>query len=535
MTLKLTAASFLACLKRSKLIESNRLERLLSTFRDRGVDLDDAKALSRAFVQTDALTEWQASKLEQGRYKGFFLGRYRLQRLLSTGETSAVYLAHHLFMNRQCAIKVLPGHRVKDTSYLGRFYREAEAVASLDHQNIVRAYDIGCQDENGTDLHYLVLQYVEGKTLEQLVVQSGPLPLPLIVDLIRQAAEGLAHAHASGLVHRDIKPANLLITPDNTLKLVDLGLARFFKATEEESLTVKHDEKVLGTADYLAPEQAVDSHQVDERADIYALGCTLYYSLTGHPPFCDGTLVQRLLAHQTRQPPSVKRDRPDTPDAIITILNRMMAKKPEDRYQTAQEVADVLAAWLVSHADSTWRKRNWNLVLANKPAETSPSPPQSNSDRQEPTTTQSSETQTQSSGRKPRRTSSSDHATKPDSPRKHPAKRSAATSKPDSNLASERKRPRSNSNSNTSIANPTIQIRKTETRTKTQPHRRLTSPYIVGVVLLLAATALGYWQWLNRQDSSRTEQANSAQIDLTKRSPSVVIEPLDDSEIRGGD
>lgn len=526
MTLKLTAASFMACLKRSELIEAKRLDSLMASFQKQGVDLNDTQALSDALIQADALTEWQASKLQQGRYKGFFLGRYRLLRLLSTGETSAVYLAKHLFMNRMCAIKVLPGHRVKDTSYLARFYREAEAVASLDHQNIVRAYDIGCQEDNGADLHYLILQYVDGQNLEQLVLKSKPLPLPRIIDLIRQAAEGLAHAHASGLIHRDIKPANLLITPDHTLKLVDLGLARFFKATEEESLTVKHDEKVLGTADYLAPEQAVDSHQVDERADIYALGCTLYFALTGHPPFRDGTLVQRLLAHQTRQPPSVKQKRPDTPDEIVTILNRMMAKKREGRYQSAKEVADILGRWLVQHGDSTWREQHWNLVIANKPTDkATPSQP-INSHVVEGATTKTASSSQPSSSQKATAANKA-IARKSAKPKKQPANQA-------SNQPSRRVSQRS-TNSTTPASMPQLNLKperisKRVTKSRPRSHRAV----LVLAGLLFGAIAIGLWQWSVYGSHSAAEQVNSTPFEPIQPETSMTIEPLDDSEIRGG-
>ncbi|HCS52845.1 MAG TPA: serine/threonine protein kinase, partial [Planctomycetaceae bacterium] len=209
--------------------------------------------------------------------------------LLGRGEMSAVYMAEHIAMQRKCAIKVLPANRVKDTSYLGRFQREARAVATLDHPNIVRAYDVDQQNEGGAEIHFLVMEYVEGQSIEKLVNSKGPMPFVEIADIIRQAAEGLFHAHNAGLVHRDIKPGNLLVSQNGTVKLLDLGLARFFKEDGEESLTIKHDEKVLGTADYLAPEQAVDSHNVDQRGDIYSLGCTFYFALTGHPPFTDGT------------------------------------------------------------------------------------------------------------------------------------------------------------------------------------------------------------------------------------------------------
>ena len=185
-----------------------------------------------------------------------------------------------------------------------------------------------------------------------MVKSDGPMSYVAAADYIRQAAEGLAHAHQSGLIHRDVKPANLLVDQKNVVKILDLGLARF---TDEDkaSLTLAFDENVLGTADYLAPEQAIDSHGVDARADIYGLGCSMYFLLTGHPPFVGGSLPQRLVMHQKQPPPSILLDRPDAPDDLIEICMKMLAKKPEGRYQSADEVAKVLTDWL-------WRAvRRW--------------------------------------------------------------------------------------------------------------------------------------------------------------------------------
>ncbi|MEK6260735.1 MAG: serine/threonine-protein kinase [Planctomycetota bacterium] len=364
MTLKLTAASFLAGVKQSGLIEPERVDSLLSELLDGGIDCNDSVAIATALVDRQALTEWQSEKLLQGRHKGFLLGRYRLLSLLGAGEMSAVYLAEHIMMERRCAIKVLPANKVQDTSYLGRFHREARAVAAMNHLNIVRAYDVDKQTESGTEIHFLVMEYVEGRNLEQIVKDRGPLDYVTAVDTIRQAADGLGHAHQLGMVHRDVKPGNLLIDNQGIVKLLDLGLARFFKSDDEESLTIKHDEKVLGTADYLAPEQAIDSHQVDARADIYSLGCTLYFALTGHPPFTDGTLVQRLLAHQTKTPQSVSYERPDVDASLLAILDKMMAKKTADRYQSALEVSEALSRWLIEHAPTAWKQKHMMLVAA---------------------------------------------------------------------------------------------------------------------------------------------------------------------------
>ncbi len=357
MAIKLTAQSFIDVIQKSGLIDKERLRQLLKEVRESGVSLNDAEAMARALVEKGALTNWQADMLLKGKHKGFSLGKYRLLRLLGKGGMSAVYLAEHTVMRRRCAIKVLPAKRVDDTSYLGRFHREAQAVAQLDHVNIVRAYDV--DEENGT--HFLVMEFVEGQDLQDTVQKEGIMDFVRAADFIRQAADGLHHAHEAGLVHRDIKPANLLVDREGTVKILDLGLARFFDEKDEESLTVAHDEKVLGTADYLAPEQALDSHSVDKRADIYSLGCTLYFLLTGHPPFTEGTLAQRLMAHQVKEPPPVEQDRPDTPEGILTIIRKMMAKGLEERYQTAAETSNAMRNWLVENGGDEWKTTHSKL------------------------------------------------------------------------------------------------------------------------------------------------------------------------------
>lgn len=330
-------------LEKSGLIEPERLKQALDEVRgpDGRWTVDDASAVLNRLITAGLITSWQAGKFLDGLYKGFFLGKYKLLDHLGTGGMSSVYLAEHVLMRRRVAIKILPKHRVRDSSYLDRFYREARAAASLDDPNIVRAYDVDCEG----DIHYIVMEFVSGHDLQQLVKQAGPLPYEKAADYIRQAASGLAHAHQVGLIHRDIKPANLLVDAKGTVKVLDMGLARF-SADEEASLTVAFDENVLGTADYLAPEQAINSHQVDARADIYSLGCTLYFLLTGHPPFPEGSLTQRLMMHQTKEPASIHDDRPDAPSTLVAICNRMMAKKADQRYQTAAEVCRALEHWL---------------------------------------------------------------------------------------------------------------------------------------------------------------------------------------------
>ncbi|MBL8850523.1 MAG: protein kinase, partial [Planctomycetaceae bacterium] len=348
MAVKIALDSFVAVLKRSNLVAGDQLQALIDEFQRNPGRSNDARQFADALVKQKILTPWQADKLLQGKHKGFFLGKYRLLSLVGKGGMSTVYLAEHLLMRRLCAIKVLPTRRLQNASYLARFHREAQAVASLDHRNIVRAYDVDQATDGETEIHFLVMEYVEGKGLLDLVLGCPNSRLPPVVaaEYIRQAALGLQHAHSAGLVHRDVKPGNLLIDMQGTVKVLDLGLARFFDSGDENSLTVQHDERVLGTADYLAPEQAVDSHRVDSRADIYSLGCTLYLCLAGQPPFTQGSLAQRLLAHQTREPPLVESIEPLVPQPLGDIVRKMMAKDPANRYQTAADVAVALEDWL---------------------------------------------------------------------------------------------------------------------------------------------------------------------------------------------
>ncbi len=340
---KIPGDKFLELLNRSSLVEPDQLSKSLSELEaQKGADaLKDGQVISDHLQAAGLLTKWQSDKLMDGRHKGFFLKNYKLLSHLGSGGMSSVYLAEHRHMHRRVAIKVLPQSRVEDSSYLARFYREARAAAALDSQNIVRAYDV---DSDG-NTHFLVMEYVEGCDLAITVKKEGKMSYERAAEYMRQAADGLAHAHQVGLIHRDIKPANLLLDTRGTVKVLDMGLARF-SDDHEASLTKTHDENVLGTADYLPPEQAIDSHKVDARADIYSLGCTLYFLLTGHPPFPEGTLAQRLMKHQTAEPASILLDRPDAPDGLVAICGRMMAKSPDDRFQNCGEVRDALAAWL---------------------------------------------------------------------------------------------------------------------------------------------------------------------------------------------
>ncbi|TWT56637.1 Serine/threonine-protein kinase PrkC [Allorhodopirellula solitaria] len=322
---------------KSNLVDESKLERFLAKVRERcqGELPTNSRKLAAAFKRAGLLTDWHIEKLFLGKYRGFFLGKYKLLGHIGSGGMSSVYLAEHVGLHDRRAIKVLPKKRLTDASYLARFQREAQAIASLSHPNIVLAHDI----DNEGDTHFIVMEYVDGLDLQMLVRRDGPLDFSTAADLIAQAARGLDHAHARGVIHRDVKPANLLIDQQGQVKLLDMGLALI--ATEDDhSLTVANNENVLGTADYLAPEQALNSHKVDHRVDIYGLGCTLYFLLTARPPFSDGTLAQRIIKHQNEMPRSIRELRPDCPGELEGMCVKMLQKDPRYRYQTAKEVAE---------------------------------------------------------------------------------------------------------------------------------------------------------------------------------------------------
>jgi len=340
---KLSVEQFLEYVEKSKLAEPDQLRKTLDKIRaaNSGQLPDDADRVAEALIDAGLITKWHVDKLMDKKYKGFILGKYKLLRLLGSGGMSTVYLGEHILMHRLRAIKVLPKGRVNDSSYLARFVREAQATASLDHQNVVKAYDI----DNDGDTHYLVMEYIEGKDLQNIVKQDGPLPLEVACNYIAQAADGFQYAHENGLIHRDVKPANLLIDAKGTVKILDLGLA-LLADEERSSLTVAHNENVLGTADYLSPEQAVNSHKVDSRADIYSLGCTLYFALTGHAPFTDGSLAQRIAKHQREMPEDIRKERAEVPRDLADICWKMIQKRPERRYARMKDVSDALKGWL---------------------------------------------------------------------------------------------------------------------------------------------------------------------------------------------
>lgn len=337
--------TFAAHLKRSQLIPLEPLKALLGEFRaathEAGKKMSDQTIddLCQFLIQRQAITAWQATKLKEKKSRGFQLGKYTLLDRLGAGGMSIVYLAENRLLSQKRALKVLPKSRVENSSYLARFYKEAQAAAKLDHPNIVKTYDIDHQD----DQHFMVMEYVKGHDLSRWVKENGPLELNVALNYLKQAAIALSHAHQNGLIHRDVKPGNFLIAPKQQLKLLDLGLAK--SDSDSASLTMMHNETIMGTADYLSPEQALDSHQVDHRTDIYSLGGTLYFMLAGHPPFPEGTIAQRLAKHQSVNPTPLSQLRDDCPQAVSDLCQWLMEKNVERRCQNCSEVVNWVGQW----------------------------------------------------------------------------------------------------------------------------------------------------------------------------------------------
>ena len=309
----------------------------------------DAQALARAFVKAEKLTKFQATAIYQGQIKELVLGEYEVLDKLGQGGMGVVLLARHRRMERLAAVKVLPKSTMTSPTAVERFYREAKAAARLSHPNIVSAYD--ASEKEGT--HYLVMEYVDGEDLAQISKHRGPLPVEQAVDCMIQAARGLQYAHEQGVVHRDIKPANLLVDRNGTLKILDMGLARLHSLSEAEPTQqdrLTQSGQVMGTCDYMAPEQAEDTHGADHRADIYSLGCSLYRLLTGEAPYKGDTLIKILMAHRDDTVPSLRDSRPDVSKELDSVFRKMVAKVPEERYQSMTEVIAAIEGCRVAAA-----------------------------------------------------------------------------------------------------------------------------------------------------------------------------------------
>jgi serine/threonine protein kinase len=313
-------------------------------------DPKSPEELVQALVKSDKLTPLQAQHVSAGKARSLILGNYTIMDKIGAGGMGQVFKAQHRKMKRLVAIKMLPPSMTKDAAALARFQREVEAAAILRHPNIVAADDAA--EANGA--HFLVMEYVDGKDLSALVKKNGPFPVATAVNYILQAARGLEFAHSEGVVHRDIKPANLLLDKKGVVKILDMGLARLDiggEAGPQDELTGTGT--IMGTVDYMAPEQAVNTKKADHRADIYSLGISLHYLIVGKAPYTGDTVMEKLMAHQNQPIPSLRNAQPDIPERVQAVFKKMVAKKIEDRYQTMTEVVAELEGCLGSLGAST--------------------------------------------------------------------------------------------------------------------------------------------------------------------------------------
>jgi serine/threonine protein kinase len=347
-------------LTRTRLFSEEEVEALFRHWRSEGKgESADQSAFVAWLVSKERLTEYQANLLKRGHTEGFFLHEYRILDRIGRGRMAGVYKAVHE-LGQTVAIKVLPPSKAQNPELWARFRREARLALRLQHPNVVRSYHVG--EAGGA--HFLVMEYLEGETLEEVLRRQGKLSAAAAVRLIYQALLGLQHLHELGLVHRDLKPANLMLvsaaSADDsfahaTVKILDIGLGRV--SVDERAADSKDDPQItaagvlLGTPHYMAPEQARDARAADIRADIYSLGCVLYHCLTGTPPFKDNNLISQMIRHATEAPRPLAEFDPEVPDGLQQILNWMLAKEPAERYPTPDRAAQALHIFLAADGE----------------------------------------------------------------------------------------------------------------------------------------------------------------------------------------
>jgi serine/threonine-protein kinase len=351
-----TVDSLVDALRGRPILRPEQFDELL---RDHAPAHADTQELAKALIRLRWLTIYQAKKIVAGKADELVIGPFVVLDRLGEGGMGKVYKAVQLSLNRVVALKVVRAALLKSEIALKRFEREVKAAADLNHPNIVRVFDAG----QIADKHFLAMEYIAGSDLARLVREQGTLPVEMACSCVRQAALGMQHAHDRKMVHRDIKPSNLLVAKDakgqysarNVVKILDMGLARVHLddgSGEHLSSELTATGTVIGTPDFMSPEQAKNSSSVDHRSDLYSLGCTFYYLLTGQAPFTNGNALEKLLQHQMDAPRPVQLLRMDVPPEVATIVHCLLAKKPEDRFQSGAALAHALEPWCLGPASS---------------------------------------------------------------------------------------------------------------------------------------------------------------------------------------
>lgn len=331
---------FLKTVLRSELLGEQEIQAALESVPV--ADLQNDRALADHFVQLGLLTQFQASKLLQGASIGLQLGPYRILTPIGKGGMGMVYLGLDNRSKQHVAVKVLsPQRKRQGQRHLARFNREIEIAKDLLHPHLVLAQDTDCIH----GVHYLVMEYIPGQTLYRLVMTHGVLSVPRAAHLFSEVASALEYAHSQSLIHRDLKPANIMVTPNDHAKVLDLGLAIYQGETAEDIEVVGGKGKVVGTFDYIAPEQTRDAANVDPRADVYSLGCSLYFTLAGRPPFPAGGPKEKMQAHRFQEPVWLSKINPTVPERFASLVHQLMAKQPDDRPPHMAAVRAALLPW----------------------------------------------------------------------------------------------------------------------------------------------------------------------------------------------
>jgi serine/threonine protein kinase len=340
-----TVESFLKCIEQSGLLNETDLEAFLKTIPKE--QQTDARSLADQFIKRGKLSTFQAQKLLKGAYVGLLLGAYEIVAPIGKGGMGMVYLARDTRINKLLALKILPPKKARtEKRMVERFEREVKINQKVAHPHIAWTYE-GSMIQG---VYYIAMEYIPGMTLSRLVAQRGPLTVPAACRLGVEVALGLYHAHSQSVIHRDLKPSNIMVTPNGHAKILDLGLA-LVEGEVNTREVIGGPGYVVGSMDYISPEQIKDAVSVDGRADIYSLGCTLFFALTGRPPYPGGTAVEKMKRHRKEPAPSVRSINPQVPPGLAEILLKMMSKSPADRYPSMREVREALFPWATHEPD----------------------------------------------------------------------------------------------------------------------------------------------------------------------------------------
>jgi serine/threonine protein kinase len=361
--MELSVPNLCSLLVRSRLCSPDEIKAIYQRWLSEAKDApEDAEQFGKWLAARQYVTEYQANLLKRGHAEGYFLDQYKILERTGRGRMAGVYKAVHS-LGQVVAIKVLPPSKAKDPQLFARFQRESRLALLLKHPHVVRAFHVG---ESGGH-NYLVMEYLEGETLDEVLQRRGKLSAVEAVRLIYQALLGLQHIHEQGLVHRDLKPANLMLvqdatpgqpdtTVDATVKILDIGLARTLfdenTSDQKDDPQLTREGAVLGTPDYMAPEQARNARTADIRADIYSLGCVFYHTLTGQPPFPDKSLLNQMIRHASEPPRPLREFNLQLPEGLQKIIDTMLAKEPDQRYPTPERAAQALRIFLAGDRET---------------------------------------------------------------------------------------------------------------------------------------------------------------------------------------